>query len=105
MKTAYKFSGHYENTKPTNHGYRRGGEFHSKGTENILSTITIENSPNMGREMLIQAQESFTTTEKHLSRSHHCPEMNMPEKQAARENMTVPFKGGPIRITADFFQL
>lgn len=37
------------------------GEFHAKDIENIFNKITAENSPNIGSEMTIQIQETFTS--------------------------------------------
>lgn len=91
MNLAFKINGDHENTKPTNYGYRQGGEFHSKGTENIFNPIAIENSHNV---------EAFTTPEKHLPRSHYCPKMNTLE--AAKGNVPITGKGSPIKITVDF---
>ena len=80
------------------------------GTEKIFEEITAENFPNMGKEIVNQAQEAQRVPYKIN------PRRNMPrclliklskikhkEKilQEAREKQQITYKGIPIRLTAD----
>ena len=88
-------------------GPRRRRE--KKGTEKIFEEITVENFPNMGKEIVNQVQEAQTVP----NRIH--PRRNMPrhiliklsklkykEKilKAAREKQQITYKEISIRLTA-----
>ena len=81
-----------------------------KGTEKIFEEITVENFPNMGKEIVNQIQEAQSVPYRIN------PRRNMPrhiliklskikykEKilKAAREKQQITYKGIPIRLTAD----
>ena len=101
----------WDNSKGTN--IRITGvpeEEKKKGTEKIFEEIIVENCPNMGQEIVNQVQE----TQRVPYRIN--PRKNMPrhilikltkikykEKilKAAREKQQIPYKGIPIRLTAD----
>ena len=81
-----------------------------KGTEKVFEEITVENFPNMGKEIVNQIQEAQRVPYRIN------PRRNMPrhiliklskikhkEKilKAAREKQQIKYKGIPIRLTAD----
>ena len=85
-------------------------EYKKKGTEKIFEEITVENFPNIGKEIANQVQEA------HRVPYRINPRRNMPrhiviklsktkykEKilKAAREKQQITYKGNPIRLTAD----
>ena len=87
------------------------GEEREKGPEKIFEEIIVENSPNMGKEIATQVQESAA------SAIQENPRGNMPrdiviklakikdkEKllKPARVKLQITYKGTPIKLTADF---
>ena len=85
-------------------------EERKKGTEKIFEEITVENFPNMGKEIVNQVQEAQRVPYRII------PRRNLPrhilikqskikykEKilKAAREKQQIAYKGIPIRLTAD----
>jgi hypothetical protein len=52
--------GHYEKTKPINHGHK-GEEVQDKCIENIFKKIIRENFPNLETKTAIQVHDAFKT--------------------------------------------
>ena len=95
---------------PQHSNHKCPREDKKKGHEKILEEITVENLPNMGKEIGTQVQE----TQKVPNRIN--PRPNTPRHilikltkikhkeqilKAAREKQQITHKGIPIRITAD----
>ena len=81
-----------------------------KGHEKILEEITVENLPNMGKEIVTQVQETQRVPNRinprqnpprhiviKLTKSKHKEQI----LKAAREKQQITHKGIPIWITAD----
>ena len=81
-----------------------------KWTEKIFEEITVENFPNMGKEIVNQVQEAQRVPYR-INRKRNTPrhiliklsKIKYREKilKAAREKQQVTHKGIPIRLTAD----
>ena len=81
-----------------------------KGTENIFEEIMVENFPNMGKEIVNQAQEAQRVPYRINPRGNmprhiliKLSKIKHKEKilKAKREKQQITYKGIPIRITAD----
>ena len=87
------------------------GEEREKGPKNIFEEIIVENSPNMGKEIATQVQETQRVPYR-INRRRNTPrhiviklaKIKDKEKllKAAREKRQITYKGTPIRLTADF---
>ena len=82
-----------------------------KGTEKILEEITVENFPNMGKEIVNQVQEAQRAPCRINPRRNttryiliKLSKIKYKEKmlQAAREKQQITYKGIPIKLSADF---
>ena len=87
-----------------------GEEEKKKGTEKILEEITVENFPNMGKEIVNQVQEAqrvpYRINPRRNTPTHiliKLSKIKYKEKilKAAREKQQVTHKGIPIRLTTD----
>ena len=83
-----------------------------KGSEKIFEEITVENFPNMGKE-IIQVQQAqrvpYRINPRRNTPRHiliKLTKIKYKEKilKAAREKHQIAYKGIPIRLTADFQQ-
>jgi hypothetical protein len=90
-------------------GIDEGEEVQATGMRNKLNNR--ENFPNLEKEMIIQAQEAFRTSNRqnqNRTSPHHIiikilSIQNKGRKlKAASKKCQVTYKGKPIRITADF---
>ena len=81
-----------------------------KGTEKIFEEIIVEDSPNMGKEIVNQVQEAQRVpyrinTRRNMPRHIliKLSKIKYKEKilKAAREKQQITYKGIPIRLTAD----
>ena len=81
-----------------------------KGNENIFEEITVENFPNMGKEIVKQAQEAqrvpYRINPRRNTPRHiliKLSKIKYKEKifKAARENQQITYKGIPIGLRAD----
>ena len=82
-----------------------------KGTEKIFEEIIVENFPNMGKEIVNQVQEVQRVPYRINPRINtprqiliKLSKIKYKEKilKAAREKQQIPYKGTPIRLSADF---
>ena len=87
------------------------GEEREKGPEKIFEEIIVENFPNKGKEIATQVQEAqrapYRINPRRSTRRHiviKVAKIKDKEKllKAAREKKQIPYKGTPIRLTADF---
>ena len=85
-------------------------EEEKKGSEKIFEEITVENFPNMGKEIVNQVQEvqrvPYRINPKRNTPRHillKLPKIKYKEKilKAAREKQQITYKGIPIRLTED----
>ena len=81
-----------------------------KGTEKIFEEITVENFPNMGKEIVNQVQEAQRvpyriTPRRNTPRQILIKLSNIKYKEkilkSAKEKQQTTYKGIPIRLTAD----
>ena len=81
-----------------------------KGTEKIFEEIIVENSPNMGKEIVNQVQEAqrvpYRINPRRNTQRHiliKLSKIKNKEKilKTAREKQQITHKGIPIRLTAD----
>ena len=102
----------WDNTKCTNIRIIGvpGEEEKKKGTEKIFQEITVENFPNMGKEIVNQVQEAqrvpFRINPRRNTPRHiliKLTKVKYKEKvlKAAKEKQQITYKGIPIRLTAD----
>ena len=102
----------WDNTKCTNIRIIGvpGEEEKKKGTEKIFQEITVENFPNMGKEIVNQVQEAqrvpFRINPRRNTPRHiliKLSKVKYKEKvlKAAKEKQQITYKGIPIRLTAD----
>ena len=85
-------------------------EEEKKGTEKLFEEIIVENLPSMGKEIVNQVQEAQRVPYR-INPRRNMPrhiliklsKINYKEKilKAAREKPQIPYKGTPIRLTAD----
>ena len=91
--------------------YRGPRRREKKGTEKIFEEITVENLPNMGKEIVNQVQEAQRfpgninprrNTPRHIVIK--LTKIKGKEKllKATREKRQITYKGTPIRLTTDF---
>ena len=103
---------HWDNIKSTN--TRIVGvpeeEEKKKGTEKIFEEIIVENFPNMGNEIVNQAQEAWRVQHRKNPRRNtprhiliKLSKIKYKEKilKAAREKQQITYKGIPTMLTAD----
>ena len=88
------------------------GEEREKGPEKISDEITVENFPNMGKEIATQVQEtqrvSYRINPRRNTARHTVIKLKkIKDKEkllkATREKREITYKGTPIRLIADFF--
>ena len=81
-----------------------------KGTEKIFEEIIVENFPNMGKEIVSQAQEAQRVpyrinprrnTPRHILIKLSKIKYKEQILKLAREKQQITYKGIPIRLTAD----
>ncbi len=81
-----------------------------RGTEKILEEIIVENFPNMGKEIVSQAQEvqrvPYRINPRRNTPIHILIKLSKVEYKekilkVAREKQQIIYKGMPIRLTAD----
>ena len=82
-----------------------------KGPEKIFEEIMVENFPNMGKEIATQVQEVQRVPGR-INQRRNTPrhivikftKIKGKEKllKTTREKQQIPYKGTPIRLTADF---
>ena len=82
-----------------------------KGSEKIFDEITVENFPNMGKEIVNQVQEvqrvPYRINPRRNTPRHiliKLPKIKFKEKilKAAKEKQKITYKGISIRLSADF---
>ena len=87
------------------------GEEKKKGYEKIFEEITVENVPNIVKEIVIQVQEAqrvpYRINPRRNAPRHLLTKLTKTKHKerilkAAREKQQVTYKGNPIRLTADF---
>ena len=86
------------------------GEERGKGPKKVFEEITVENFPNMGKEIATQVQEvqrvPYRANPRRNPPRHiliKLSKIKYKEKilKAAREKQQITYKGNPIRLTAD----
>ena len=103
----------WDNIKCTNNGITGvpEDEEKEKGYEKIFEEITVENFPNMGKEIATQVQETqrvpYRINPRRNTPRHiliKLTKIKFKEKilKAAREKQQITYKGIPIRLSADF---
>ena len=103
----------WDNIKCTNNGITgvTEDEEKEKGYEKIFEEITVENFPNMGKEIATQVQETqrvpYRINPRRNTPRHiliKLTKIKFKEKilKAAREKQQITYKGIPIRLSADF---
>jgi hypothetical protein len=92
-------------------GVDENKDFQLKGPVNIFNKTIEENFPNLKKEMLMNIQEAYRTSNRlNQKRNSSChiiiktPNAQNKERilKAVREKGQVTYKGRPIRITQDF---
>jgi hypothetical protein len=92
-------------------GIEEGEEVQAKGMHNIFNKIITENFPNLKKSMPIQVQEASRTPNRpdqnrttpwHIIIKTTSTETTERILKAVREKKQIPYKGKPIKITADF---
>ena len=87
------------------------GEEREKGPEKIFEEITVENFPNMGKELATQVQEAQRlpgrinprrNTMRHIVNKSAKIKDKETLLKAAREKLKITYNGTPIGLTADF---
>ena len=87
------------------------GEEREKGPEKVFEEITVENFPDMGKEIATQVQEAQRVSSRINARRNMLRHMvikltKIKEKEkllkTTREKRQITYKGTPIRLTADF---
>ena len=87
------------------------GEEREKGPDKIFEEMIAKNFPNMGKEIAIQVQEvqrvPYRINPRRNMLKHSVIKLEkFKDKEillkAAREKQQIPYKGTPIRLTADF---
>ena len=91
------------------------GEEEEQNIENLLEQIMKENFPNLAKEVEFQEVQEAQRVPKKLDPRRNTPRhiiitlAKIKEKgrilEAAREKDTVTYKGVPIRLSADFFNI
>ena len=85
--------------------------FRSKRSEKVFEEIIVENFPNMGKEIVIQVQETqrvpYRINPRRNTPRHiliKLTKIKFKEKilKAAKEKQKITYKGIPIRLSADF---
>ena len=83
----------------------------NKGYKKIFEEITVENVPNIVKEIVIQVQEAqrvpYRINPRRNAPRHLLTNLTKTKHKerilkAAREKQQVTYKGNPIRLTADF---
>ena len=83
----------------------------NKGYKKIFEEITVENVPNIVKEIVIQVQEAqrvpYRINPRRNAPRHLLTKLTKTKHKerilkAAREKQQVTYKGNPIRLTADF---
>ena len=88
------------------------GEEEEQEIENLFENIMKENFPNLSKEIDFQEVQEAQRVPKKLDSGKHTPrhiivtlaKIKNKERilKAAREKETVTYKGGPLRLSADF---